>query len=233
MKVAVFSDIHGNYQALCAILKDIRKKNIDKIIYLGDAVSLGPDSSLCLKRLNSEVDVFILGNHEHYIIEGSQIDKDMSLNEICHHDWLIKTLNKQDINILSSNNNSYELIINNKKFLFIHFFLKDDIYPYEHLTIFKNGRFKEIASSLDVDYVFYGHYHPGRYDEIMNKKLYCIGSSGCVHDDKTYYYVIDSKDDINIEKIELKYDRKKFINRINNINYPEVDEIKKSFFGIY
>ena len=67
-----------------------------------------------IKRLNSEVDVFILGNHEHYIIEGSQIDKDMSLNEICHHDWLIKTLNKQDINILSSNNNSYELIINNK-----------------------------------------------------------------------------------------------------------------------
>ena len=50
MKVAVFSDIHGNYQALCAILKDIRKNNIDKIIYLGDAVSLGPDSSLCLKR---------------------------------------------------------------------------------------------------------------------------------------------------------------------------------------
>lgn len=233
MRVAVFSDIHGNYQALCAILKDIYKNNIDKIIYLGDALSLGPDSSLCLKRLNSEADIFVLGNHEHYIIEGSQIDKDMSLEEIHHNEWLIKTLSKQDINILSKYNNSYELTINNKKFLFIHFFLKEDIYPYEHLTIFENGMFKEIVSSLDADYVFYGHYHPGRYDEIMNKRLYCIGSSGCVHDNKTYYYVIDSKDDINIEKKEIRYDRNKFINRINNMNYPEIEKIKNSFFGIY
>ncbi len=233
MRVAVFSDIHGNYQALCAILKDIYKNNIDKIIYLGDALSLGPDSSLCLKRLNSEADIFVLGNHEHYIIEGSQIDKDMSLEEIQHNEWLIKTLSKQDINILSKYNNSYELTINNKKFLFIHFFLKEDIYPYEHLTIFENGMFKEVVSSLDVDYVFYGHYHPGRYDEIMNKRLYCIGSSGCVHDNKTYYYVIDSKDDINIEKKEIRYDRNKFINRINNMNYPEIEKIKNSFFGIY
>ena len=233
MRVAVFSDIHGNYQALCAILKDIHKNNIDKIIYLGDVVSLGPDSSLCLKRLNSDADIFVLGNHEHYIIEGTQIDKDMSLEEIHHNEWLIKTLSKQDINILSKYNNSYELIVNNKKFLFIHFFLKEDIYPYEHLTIFENGMFKEVVSSLDADYVFYGHYHPGRYDEIMNKRLYCIGSSGCVHDDKTYYYVIDSKDDINIEKKDIKYDRNKFINRINNMNYPEIEKIKNSFFGIY
>ena len=68
MRIAVFSDIHGNYQALCAILNHIKKNNIDKIIYLGDAVSIGPDSSLCVKKLISDADIFILGNHEHYII---------------------------------------------------------------------------------------------------------------------------------------------------------------------
>ena len=31
MKIAVFSDIHGNYQALDTILNDIKNENIDKI----------------------------------------------------------------------------------------------------------------------------------------------------------------------------------------------------------
>ena len=100
-------------------------------------------------------------------------------------------------------------------------------------NMYKSDKFEQIISNIDADYIFYGHFHPGRYDEISNKKLYCIGSSGCVNTDKTFYYVIDSKQDINIEKIELKYNRKAFVNRINNINYPEIDEIKKSFFGIY
>ena len=117
MRIAIFSDIHGNYQALCAILNHIKKNNIDKIIYLGDAVSIGPDSSLCVKKLISDADIFILGNHEHYIIEGSQIDPDMSDEEIKHNNWLLKTIDKQDINILSGYKNSYEFIINNKKML--------------------------------------------------------------------------------------------------------------------
>lgn len=232
MRVAVFSDIHGNYQALEAIMKHIENNNIDKIIYLGDAVSIGPDSNLCLKYLNQNVDHFILGNHEHYIIDGNQIDKDMSIGEENHNKWLIHTLDKQDINKLREYTNSYELIINNKKFLFIHFFLRNDIYPYEHLSIYNNN-FEQIVNNIKSDYVFYGHYHPGRYDNINNKKLYCIGSSGCVHGDETFYYVIDGNEEININKITLKYDRKSFINRINSIDYPERDKIKKSFFGIY
>ena len=38
MKLAVFSDIHGNIQALNAILKDIKNKDVDKIISLGDVI---------------------------------------------------------------------------------------------------------------------------------------------------------------------------------------------------
>ena len=42
MKVAVFSDIHGNYEALTSIYDDIKKNNIDEIIFLGDVIGLGP-----------------------------------------------------------------------------------------------------------------------------------------------------------------------------------------------
>ena len=48
MKIAVFSDIHGNYQALKAILKKIGN-NYDEIVFLGDVIDLGPDSYECVK----------------------------------------------------------------------------------------------------------------------------------------------------------------------------------------
>lgn len=38
MKIGVISDIHGNIDALDAVLKEIKKENIDKIICLGDFI---------------------------------------------------------------------------------------------------------------------------------------------------------------------------------------------------
>ncbi len=38
MKIGIISDIHGNIDALNAVLKEIEKENIDKIICLGDFI---------------------------------------------------------------------------------------------------------------------------------------------------------------------------------------------------
>lgn len=40
MKVAIISDIHGNLEALKTTLQDIEKRNIDKIICLGDIIMI-------------------------------------------------------------------------------------------------------------------------------------------------------------------------------------------------
>ena len=42
MKVAIFSDIHGNLEALEAILEDIKKNQFDEVICLGDVIGIGP-----------------------------------------------------------------------------------------------------------------------------------------------------------------------------------------------
>ena len=44
MKIAVFSDVHGNYQATKAILDDIKNNNYDEVICLGDIIGIGPKS---------------------------------------------------------------------------------------------------------------------------------------------------------------------------------------------
>ena len=48
MKLAVFTDIHGNLEALKTIINDIKSKNVDEIICLGDTIGLGSESKECL-----------------------------------------------------------------------------------------------------------------------------------------------------------------------------------------
>lgn len=232
MKIAVFSDIHGNYQALESIIKDIKGKHIDKTIFLGDAISLGPDSNKCLDLLFKEKVTFILGNHELYSTEGVSIDPDSNIDKKNHNLWVTTTLSKENLKKLKEQKLIYELSINNKKYTFIHFLLDEKSkYPFKHLSIFRDKNYKKDMNKIDSNYVFYGHEHTGRIDFINGKSFYGIGSSGCRKDDTTYYYIIDTKKD-KVKKIPLKYNRRKFLQSIDSIEFPNKEHIKEVFFGI-
>lgn len=59
------ADIHGNRDALEAVLADIRRWQPDRLIVNGDVVNRGPDSVTCLERvLNLPAPEFTLGNHD-------------------------------------------------------------------------------------------------------------------------------------------------------------------------
>ncbi len=45
---AVLSDVHANLEALDAVLKDVDRRNIRDILFLGDAVGYGPDPNECI-----------------------------------------------------------------------------------------------------------------------------------------------------------------------------------------
>jgi predicted phosphodiesterase len=63
MKRAIVSDIHGNLEALEAVLADIAKETVDSVYCLGDIVGYGPNPRECLDRVIS-FDQSILGNHD-------------------------------------------------------------------------------------------------------------------------------------------------------------------------
>ncbi len=50
MKRAILSDIHGNAEALAAVLADIETQDVDEIYCLGDIVTYGPNPRECLER---------------------------------------------------------------------------------------------------------------------------------------------------------------------------------------
>ena len=48
MKRALISDIHGNLEALMAVMADIKTQSIDRLVCLGDIVGYGPNPCQCL-----------------------------------------------------------------------------------------------------------------------------------------------------------------------------------------
>jgi hypothetical protein len=61
---AIISDIHANWEALEAVLEDIRKQDADEIICLGDTVGYGPDPVPCLRRVRQVCRWCLCGNHD-------------------------------------------------------------------------------------------------------------------------------------------------------------------------
>ena len=63
MKRAIISDIHGNIEALEAVLEDIASQGIDSIYCLGDIIGYGPNPRECIDKAMG-FDLVILGNHD-------------------------------------------------------------------------------------------------------------------------------------------------------------------------
>jgi len=67
MKLAVVSDIHGNFPALLAVARHIRATGHDAVVVLGDIVVGCPDSWECWELVHSLGWRILRGNHERYV----------------------------------------------------------------------------------------------------------------------------------------------------------------------
>lgn len=70
-RTAIISDVHGNLEALTAVLKDI---NADRIFCPGDIVGYGTDSKDCVKLVRENCKVILKGNHEYAIVEKKALE---------------------------------------------------------------------------------------------------------------------------------------------------------------
>jgi len=65
---AIISDVHGNLEALEAVVNDMHEQNAEEIYCLGDVVGYGPNPGECLDILMN-CPVFLVGNHEEAMLE--------------------------------------------------------------------------------------------------------------------------------------------------------------------
>ena len=62
--IAVISDIHGNQEALEAVLAEIATHGIDTVWCLGDVVGYGPNPNECVDMVMNHTSECIMGNHD-------------------------------------------------------------------------------------------------------------------------------------------------------------------------
>ncbi|MBL8759246.1 MAG: metallophosphoesterase family protein [Phycisphaerae bacterium] len=61
---AIISDIHGNVEALTAVLADIDARGLQRVICLGDIIGYGPDPLACIDLVRTRCQWSLMGNHD-------------------------------------------------------------------------------------------------------------------------------------------------------------------------
>lgn len=68
MRHALVSDVHGNLEALDAVLADLATREVADVACLGDFVGYGASPDDCIERLRGRVAVALLGNHDEAVL---------------------------------------------------------------------------------------------------------------------------------------------------------------------
>jgi predicted phosphodiesterase len=68
--IAFISDIHANLEALTAVIEDIERHSVSRIICLGDIVGYGAEPEPCTDIVMERSSLTILGNHDFALING-------------------------------------------------------------------------------------------------------------------------------------------------------------------
>ena len=106
MKLAVISDLHGNYYALSEVMAFLREQQIDGIIGLGDFVTDGPFPQRMMEALREMQDEFpcylVRGNREEYLLENLWCPQNWKAGSSTSGllDYTFRNLTAQDLSLI-------------------------------------------------------------------------------------------------------------------------------------
>lgn len=100
MKFALISDIHGNLEALTAVLQDIDRQQVDSIHCLGDVIGYGSDPSACLELVEKYCDIKLLGNHEYVMLGMESFDGYTPIAKLST-EWTKSQLTDRDFSLIA------------------------------------------------------------------------------------------------------------------------------------
>jgi predicted phosphodiesterase len=101
MRIAVFSDMHGNCIALDAVLADLARQPADQMVCLGDAIQGGPQPAEVVARLRELGCPVVMGNADDFLLTGlatgdEQIDSARQRQLDAVRAWSLTRLTEED-----------------------------------------------------------------------------------------------------------------------------------------
>ena len=185
MKIAVISDIHGNMEAINAVMNDISEQKCDKLFVLGDYAMAGPEPNKAveyfMKKIDDENVTMIQGNTDLMIADYSTElykflkDKAPVMAEALKNDVIL--LNDSEKKFLKELPAQAEVSVDGVKFLLVHGSPRknnEDILPDKPIE-----EIEEMLEGVDADVVLCGHTHlPCGYQTSKKQTVVNAGSIG-------------------------------------------------------
>lgn len=95
MRLAIFSDVHSNLEALEAVLEDARARECTQFVCLGDVVGYNADPHECVMRVRELECPIVKGNHDE---QASLVESSRDFNEMAEQaiEWTRDNLTDDD-----------------------------------------------------------------------------------------------------------------------------------------
>jgi putative phosphoesterase len=182
MRIAIFSDIHGNLPALEAVLTDIGRRQVDAVYCLGDLVGYAPFPNEVTDRIRREGLPTIMGNYD----DGVGFDRDecgcayREPEERRRGDqslaWTKAHVTSENKAFLRTLQRQIRFDADSKRVLLVHGSpRKINEYLFEDRPV---SSLRRIAASSEADILAFGHTHKP-YARLVDNVLFLnVGSVG-------------------------------------------------------
>ncbi|HET9675857.1 MAG TPA: metallophosphoesterase family protein [Gaiellaceae bacterium] len=209
MRVAALYDVHGNLPALDAVLAEVEREDVDRIVFGGDVIS-GPWPAETLERVLGlgERALVVLGNADR-ALEPWRRERLGDEGHVVVLGWpLTVSLDVDDLG----------------KVLFCHATPRSDEEIVTRLT--PEDRLREILTGVEADVVVHGHVHV-RYDRrAAGFRIVNPGSVGLPYEVRPgAYWAILGPD---VEHRRTEYDIDAMIGAARAVEFPQLDELVQS-----
>ena len=159
---AVLSDIHGNLEALTAVLADVARRPVSAVYCLGDIVGYGPNPIECLD-LATKWDVTILGNHDQAVMFDPDGFGASAQRAVYWTRSVLEAARRDDLWTFLA---ARPRVHREGEFLFVHGSARNPTNEYVFPEDVHNEQKMERIGALLENYCFAGHTHvPGVFVE--------------------------------------------------------------------
>ena len=117
MRIAVISDIHGEYFAFEQVLQDIQRQGIEQIVCLGDALQGGSQPAETLARLRELNCPVVMGNADAWLISGVETSTNEEVSEKQREvrAWSLAQLSESDLAFIQQFRPTIEIPLEGEK----------------------------------------------------------------------------------------------------------------------
>ncbi|MFM2485258.1 metallophosphoesterase family protein [Celerinatantimonas yamalensis] len=223
MRIAAIYDIHANSTALEAVIDEIKKRKVDRIVVGGDVVA-GPsplETLTLLRNITIPID-FILGNAESELLKhiaGKDVEElTETADEVTH--WLAKQMTTEHKQFLSSWIPTLEIQTDTwGQVLFCHGSPRSNTEIFTRLTPGK--KLASIFGHISTSMVVCGHTHMQFKITSGSISIINAGSVGMPYSRTGAEWLLL---DDEIHFMHTDYDISKAAELIRKTNYPQAEE---------